>query len=81
MSDTALYRIEEYQTSLWNVPFENCTGLTKDQAKVRFEELVNHESLNPNRLRVVREAYSPLITNNNSPQSSNQCMNQRLMLT
>tara|TARA_B100001113_G_scaffold214177_1_gene175677 strand:+ start:233 stop:403 length:171 start_codon:yes stop_codon:yes gene_type:complete len=56
MSETPLYRIEEYQTSLWQVPFENCTNLTKDQAKVRFEELVNHESLNPNRLRVVREA-------------------------
>ena len=56
MSDNALYRIEEYQTSLWQVPFDNCTNLTKDQAKQRFDELVNHESLNPNRLRVVREA-------------------------
>ena len=56
MSDNALYRIEEYQTSLWQVPFDNCTNLTKDQAKKRFDELVNFESLNPNRLRVVREA-------------------------
>ena len=50
------YRIEEYQTSLWNVPFENCTGLTKDQAKQRLDELINFESLNPNRLRIVRES-------------------------
>lgn len=50
------YRIEEYQTSLWNVPFENCTNLTKDQAKARLDELINMESLNPNRLRIIREA-------------------------
>ena len=56
MSDNALYRIEEYQTTLWQVPFENCTGLTKDQAKARLDELINMESLNPNRLRIIREA-------------------------
>ncbi len=50
------YRIEENQTSLWQIPFENCTGLTKEQAKERWMELVNHESLNPNRLRIVRES-------------------------
>ena len=50
------YRIEENQTSLWNVPFENCTGLTKEQAKARLQELIDFESLNPNRLRIVRES-------------------------
>ena len=50
------YSIEENQTSLWNVPFENCTGLNKEQAKARLQELIDFESLNPNRLRIVRES-------------------------
>mgnify|MGYP001341466181 FL=1 len=54
--NTPLYRIEEYQTSLWQIPFENCTGLNKEQARARLQELVDFESLNPNRLRIVRES-------------------------
>ena len=52
----ALYRIEENQTSEWQIPFENCTGLSKEQAKARLQELIDFESLNPNRLRIVRES-------------------------
>ena len=50
------YRIEENQTSMWQIPFENCTGLSKEQAKARLQELIAFESLNPNRLRIVRES-------------------------
>ncbi len=50
------YRIEENQTSMWQIPFENCTGLSKEQAKARLQELIDFESLNPNRLRIVRES-------------------------
>lgn len=50
------YRIEENQTSMWQIPFENCTGLSKEQAKERLQELIDFESLNPNRLRIVRES-------------------------
>jgi len=55
MSETPLYRIEELQTDGWKTPFENCTNLTKDQAKIRYDDLVNMESLNPNRLRISRD--------------------------
>ncbi len=50
------YRIEENQTSMWQIPFENCTGLSKEQAKARLQELIDFESLNPNMLRIVRES-------------------------
>ena len=44
-----LYNIEDMNTMGWEqVP--NCIRLTKDQAKVKLEELIN-EGYNPNRLR------------------------------
>ncbi len=51
-----LYKIEELQTEGWKEPFENCNGLTKDQAKQRLDDLINMESISANRLRVTREA-------------------------
>ena len=55
MSETPLYKIEEMQTDGWKLPFENCNKLTKEQAQLRYDDLVNMESLNPNRLRISRD--------------------------
>ena len=55
MSETPLYKIEEMQTNGWVLPFENCTQLTKEEAQLRYDDLVNIESLNPNRLRISRD--------------------------
>ncbi len=49
-----LYRIEEMQTDGWKEPDQYCTNLTKEQAKTKYDWLVNTESLNPNRLRIQR---------------------------
>ena len=51
MSETTLYRIEELATSDWTVLPDNCSQLTKEQAKSRLDELIL-EGYNPNRLRV-----------------------------
>ena len=49
-----LYNIEEMQTDGWKEPDQYCHGLTRAQAKEKYEWLVNTESLNPNRLRIQR---------------------------
>ncbi len=51
MSDDLRYRIEELATSDWTVLPDNCTNLTREQAKARVDELIL-EGFNPNRLRV-----------------------------
>ncbi len=50
-----LYKIEEMQTDGWRLPHPNCDNLTKKEAMVRYDELVNFESMNPNRLRISRD--------------------------
>ena len=47
-----LYRIEEFNTTGWEVVPGNSTKLNKEQAKERLEELIN-EGTNPNRLRAI----------------------------
>ena len=47
-----LYKIEELDTMGWiNVQEPNCTKLTKEQCKLRLEELLA-EGFNPNRIRL-----------------------------
>ena len=55
MTEEPLYRIEEQTTSGWHLVDPRDTGLTKDKAKQRIDELIADE-YNPNRLRVVRES-------------------------
>ena len=55
MTDTARYRIEEYTTVGWELTDEKCSNLTKEQAKEKYDVLIQHEGLNPNRVRVQRE--------------------------
>ena len=50
-----LYRIEELSTTGWEV-FENKTMMTKERASEEYKLLVEREGLNPNRLRVRRDA-------------------------
>ena len=56
MTETARYRIEEYTTVGWELADERSAGLTKEEAKAKYEALIQHEGLNPNRVRVQREA-------------------------
>jgi len=50
-----LYRVEELSTNGWHLPNpEGYTGLTKEQAKNRIDEIVR-EGTNPERIRVIRE--------------------------
>ena len=55
MTEQPLYRIEELSTTGWET-YENKTNLTKEQASQEYKLLVEHEGLNPNRLRVRRDA-------------------------
>ena len=50
------YRIEEYTTVGWELADEKSTNLTKEEAKEMYDVLIHHEGLNPNRVRVQREA-------------------------
>lgn len=50
-----LYRIEELTTTGWET-YDQKNSLTKEQAKEEYTLLVEHEGLNPNRLRVRRDA-------------------------
>ncbi len=53
MANQKLYNLQELTTTEWAIIDEpNVTGLTKDQAKVRLEELMR-EGYNPNSLRAV----------------------------
>tara|TARA_Y100000004_G_scaffold87999_1_gene98636 strand:+ start:438 stop:602 length:165 start_codon:yes stop_codon:yes gene_type:complete len=49
-----LYRIEELETSGWTLVNPTDVGLNKEQATIRYDELLG-EGIPPNRLRVVRE--------------------------
>lgn len=53
---TKLYKIEQLFTDGWELADElhHCTGMTQEQAKQKFDDLVN-EGINPKRLRVIRE--------------------------
>jgi len=55
MTDTARYRIEEYTTVGWELADERSSNLTKEEAKAKYDVLIEHEGLNPNRVRVQRE--------------------------
>lgn len=48
-----LYRIEELETSGWTLVESNDTGLTQDQVKYRYQEILD-EGISPDRLRIVR---------------------------
>jgi hypothetical protein len=48
-----LYRIEELETSGWTLVESTDTGLTQDQAKCRYQEILD-EGISPDRLRIVR---------------------------
>ena len=50
-----LYRIEELTTTGWET-YDQKNSLTKDQARAEYQNLVEHEGLNPNRLRERRDA-------------------------
>ena len=54
MTNTPLYRIEEYSTVGWE-QIDDLTGLTKEQAQEKLNILTVQEGLNPGRLRVIRE--------------------------
>jgi hypothetical protein len=53
---TKLYKIEQLFTDGWALADESihCTGMTQEQAKQKYDDLVN-EGVNPKRLRVIRE--------------------------
>ena len=51
-----LYNIEEMQTDGWKEPDQYSSNLTKEQAKTKYDWLVNSEGLNPNRLRIQRQS-------------------------
>jgi len=55
MTQEPLYRIEELSTNGWHLVDDNCSGLTKEQAKEKLVILIEHEGLNPQRLRFQRE--------------------------
>jgi hypothetical protein len=55
MTDEKLYRIEEFNTTGWEVVPGNSTKLTKEQATSKLEELLA-DGYNPNRLRAVPDA-------------------------
>ncbi len=47
------YDLQEMITTGWcNVDERNCTNLSKDDAKVRLQELIN-DGYSPNRLRAI----------------------------
>jgi hypothetical protein len=52
MTETTLYRIEEFNTTGWETAPGGCTQLTKEQATSKLEELLA-EGYNPNRLRAI----------------------------
>ena len=56
MSDTARYRIEEFTTIGWELADEKSANLTREEAQQKYDILIKHEGLNPNRVRVQREA-------------------------
>lgn len=56
MTETARYRIEEFTTIGWELADERSSNLTKEEAKAKYELLIEHEGLNPNRVRVQRES-------------------------
>jgi len=56
MTEQARYRIEEQSTAGWVVYDEDCSGLTRNSASERLDNLINREGINPQRLRVVRES-------------------------
>lgn len=51
MTTEALYRIEEFCTTGWEIVVEH---LTRSQASERLQEMLN-EGLNPNHIRATRE--------------------------
>jgi hypothetical protein len=50
-----LYRIEELNTTGWET-IDGKRNLPKEVASEEYRNLVEHEGLNPNRLRVRRDA-------------------------
>ena len=57
MTEEKLYRVEEFNTTGWEVVPGNSTKLNKDQAKALLEELIG-EGTNPNRLRAIPDTTS-----------------------
>lgn len=58
MTDTKTYRIEELATSGWELVGErpgDFSGLTREQTKEKLLWLIEHEGLNPGRLRAIPE--------------------------
>ena len=53
MTEQPLYRIEELTTTGWESIKSN---LIKEDASQEYKNLVEHEGLNPNRLRIRRDA-------------------------
>lgn len=49
-----LYRIEELETSGWTLVEKNDTGLTQDEARQRYNEILT-DGISPDRVRIVRE--------------------------
>ena len=47
------YRIEEEVTTGWTLISDQTENLTKDKAKEIYQNLVDREGYNPNRLRIV----------------------------
>ena len=53
MTTTKLWKVIEEGTTGWELAeAEGCCKLTKEQAKVKLDELIN-EGRNPNRLRAI----------------------------
>ena len=55
MTEQPLYRIEELSTVGWTTIDDN-VNLTQEQAKEQYRLLIEFEGLNPNRVRLRRDA-------------------------
>lgn len=55
MTEQPLYRIEELSTVGWTTIDDN-VNLTQEQAKEKYRLLIEFEGLNPNRVRLRRDA-------------------------
>ena len=54
-SKEPLYRIEEMGTNGWGIVEENAHGLTKEQCKKMYDQIMFRSGIAPDRLRIVRE--------------------------
>ena len=54
-SKEPLYRIEEMGTAGWSLAEDISHGLTKEQCKKMYDQIMFRSGISPDRLRIVRE--------------------------